>query len=94
MRPKEVDEVNVNIKAYYKDGAILFDKENWDTNMSDEKITTSMRKIIESMKPNEKCTVLVKASFIKENDKDLIDLIKDFDENKDLTIEIDLLRFT
>lgn len=91
--PKEVDEIIVNLKIS-DDSGVLYEKENWSVSMNDPAITPVMKKIFESMKKTEKCSVLCKPKWIKDNDKQIIELLGEkYNENKELTINVDLLSF-
>ena len=65
--------------------------------MTDQNLTLTLRKILETMKRGEKSSTVVKVSYIKENDDATLNLIKEklgdsFDENGILIIELELLR--
>ena len=44
-------------------------KEGWETNLADDTIPLTLRKILESLKRGEKSTVEVKPDFIKDLDQ-------------------------
>lgn len=61
--------------------------------MEDEALTPTLRKILESMKRGEKCSVLVKPSFITEDDKLLQEKLGEkYDATKDLSVQVELDR--
>lgn len=86
-KPTDRDEIIVNISVKQKDSTLL-EKNNWETNMIDNELTITLRKIIESMKRTEKCSVVVKNSFVQENDEALKRLLV---SDSDLVVEIELV---
>ena len=63
-KPTENDEITINVKAFYTESQIIFERSNWETKMGDEKVSGTLRKILESMKRGEKAIVQVKSSFL------------------------------
>jgi hypothetical protein len=61
--------------------------------MADSEITLTLRKILESLKRNERSRIQVKNTFVNENDPDLISgLGSDYNPDKDLIVDVELLR--
>lgn len=61
--------------------------------MKNAKITATLRKILESMKRNEKSSTIVKAFFINEEDKELVEILgAEYNSEKDVIVEIELLK--
>jgi hypothetical protein len=76
-KPAEVDEVKVSayLSLAESDPALadgqeeikyLIEKPGWETNLGDPMLPWSVRKVLETMKRGEKCSVLIKRSYIKE----------------------------
>lgn len=80
------------MKIYHEDQIVL-EKSNWSTNMSSSDLTLTMKKVLESMKINEKSTITIKNSFIEENDNELFEMIGKLGITQDLTMDVDLIKF-
>lgn len=53
-KPTDKDEVKLNIRMYYEPEKTIYEKAEWHAQMSDPEITSSLKKILESMKRKEK----------------------------------------
>lgn len=89
----EIDEFRVNLKAYYDLEHPLIVKDNWETSMADPTICATFKKILESMKRTEKCSVQVSKSYLKSDDITLTEeLGQGYNPDSDLTIDVELVR--
>ena len=76
-KPKDIDEIKVNIRIYQDENKILLEKQHWETTMNDIEITLTLRKIFESLRRTEKSFTIVKNDYIKENDQELVTKLED-----------------
>lgn len=94
-RPTEIDEVLFNLRVYQENNVELMKKEQCHVSLDNEEITFVLKKILESMKKEEKSFFEFSLSTIKEKDQALfekLDGIQNLDKEKSVFIEIELFK--
>ena len=72
---------------------MIFTHEAWSTSLLDQKITPTLRLVLESSKREEVSSTLINASFVQEYDETLWKTVKELSEGqlfKFLTLEFEL----
>lgn len=69
----------------------MFSKLGWETDFNDPQISLTMRKILESMKRDEKSRIEIKKTFVPEEDNELLALLDEgYDKSKALFAHVHL----